>query len=219
MKTITSCVETIVSEQPYLEEALSKGIINYSALAEHLQPSIEKSLNKSVKTGAIMMGLRRYAVPSHLNNSHVIKNALHQLGDITLRSNLSNYTFRNSHSLTRSYSEILTLIKEDQHIFFTFTRGIRESNLIISSSEREKVKRCFKNETVIDSHEELSAISISLPVNNSKIPGLYYHIFKQLAWKNIPLYEVISTSNEFIVVVEYNMVNKAFAVINDIKTK
>ena len=40
MKTIASCVEDVLITQPYLEEALSRGIINYSALAEELQQPI-----------------------------------------------------------------------------------------------------------------------------------------------------------------------------------
>lgn len=217
MKTIASCVETIISSQPFLEEALTKGIVNYSALAEDLQTPISNMLRKPIKTGAIMMALRRYSPPTNVNNFVLVKKVLSQLGDITLRSNLCDYTFKNSKNLVNSHSKILDFIKDEQRIFFTFTRGINESNLIISSSEKDKVKHCFKNEQLLSSHEELSAISIDLPKDNSKVSGLYYHIFKQLAWENIPLYEVISTTNEFTVVIEDQVVDRAFSVIKNLK--
>ena len=62
MKTIASCVEEILITQPFLEEALFREIINFSALSEELQEPISKMLRKPVKTGAIMMALRRYNI-------------------------------------------------------------------------------------------------------------------------------------------------------------
>ena len=66
MKTIASCVEDILITQPFLEEALSRSIINYSALAEELNAPISAMLRKPVKSGAIMMALRRYNTPNTL---------------------------------------------------------------------------------------------------------------------------------------------------------
>ena len=66
--------------------------------------------------------------------------------------------------------------------------------------------------------EGLSAISINLPQDNSKIAGLYYHFFKRLAWEGIVLYEVISTTNEFTILVEDEYVDQAFAAIKRVKS-
>ncbi|MEM9678858.1 MAG: hypothetical protein AAF901_00930, partial [Bacteroidota bacterium] len=64
--------------------------------------------------------------------------------------------------------------------------------------------------------ENLSAISLMLPKNNTKISGLYYQIFKRLAWENVALYEVISTTNEFTIVVEDALVDKAFSIMKNL---
>ena len=64
---------------------------------------------------------------------------------------------------------------------------------------------------------ELSAITISLPSDNSKVTGLYYQIFKRLAWEGIALYEVVSTTNEFTILVEDEVVDKAFSVMKRLK--
>ena len=70
MKTIAFCVEQIIASKPFIEEALNEQIINYSALAENLQGQISDMLRKDVKTGAIMMALRRYNQP--LNTEHLL---------------------------------------------------------------------------------------------------------------------------------------------------
>ncbi|WP_299525455.1 hypothetical protein [Winogradskyella sp.] len=217
MKTITSCVEAIVLEQPFLEEALSKEIINYSALANVLKDEVSNTLGKPVKSGAIMMALRRFKDTISVSKPYYgLNTLLEQLGDITLRSNLSDFTFRNSNTLINSQADILNKIKDKSHIFYTFTRGILESNIIISSSEKEAVLESFKDEDCIALKEKLSAISLVLPKNNTKVAGLYYQILKRLAWQNVSLYEIISTTNEFTIVVEDAFVDSAFSIIKSL---
>ena len=217
MKTIASCVEDILITQPYLEEALSRGIINYSALAEELQEPIGNMLNKPVKSGAIMMAPRRYNSPLVPGHSFKMKKIINNLGDITVRSNLTDFTVKNSHTLINNHAKILDKVKGQSKLFYTFTRGIHESNIIISSSLKPFIMECFKNETFIAVQDGLSAISINLPEENSKIAGLYYHFFKRLAWEGIILYEVVSTTNEFTILVEEDFVDKAFSAIKRLK--
>mgnify|MGYP003673290837 CR=1 FL=1 len=217
MKTIASCVDEIIKSSPFLEEGLSRDIINFSALAKDLNPSISEMLRKPIKDGAIMMALRRHQQPLHLDNSVPLKKVFKNLGDITVRSNLSDFTFQNSKTLINSHAQVLEKISANHQIFYAFTRGMFESNIIISSSEKESVLQAFKNETEIGFQDKLSAISIYLPKGNSKIAGLYYQIFKRLAWEKITLYEVVSTTNEFTIVVEDDLVDKAFSVIKRLK--
>ncbi|WP_452222972.1 hypothetical protein [Lacinutrix chionoecetis] len=217
MKTIASCVEEIIVSSPFLEEALVRDIINYSALAKDLNSSISKILRKPVKDGAIMMALRRYNQPTNVENSTKLKKVFKSLGDITVRSNLSDFTFQNSKTLIHSHSKVLEKINTNHNIFYGFTRGVLESNIIISSIEKGSVLNIFKDETLIGLQDNLSAISLNLPRGNSKIAGLYYQIFKRLAWENVTLYEVISTTNEFTILVEDHLVDKAFSVIKSLK--
>lgn len=217
MKTIASCVSELLVSQPFLEEALARNIINYSALAEELVPSVSDMLKKPVKSGAIMMALRRYSPPQNLSNSVKLKKVLEGLGDITVRSNLTDFTFQNSKTLIHSHSRILEHVGLNSSIFYAFTRGIHESNIIISSSEASNVVEYFSEEQQIGMVDQLSAISISLPQDNSRVTGLYYQIFKRLAWEGISLYEVVSTTNEFTVLIEDHLIDKAFSVIKRLK--
>ena len=217
MKTIASCVQEILVSRPFLEEALAREIINFSALAKDLNTTISEMLRKPVKEGAIMMALRRYDPPMNTQNTVRLKNVFKNLGDITVRSNLSDFTFQNSKTLINSHSKVLEKINTKHQIFYAFTRGIFESNIMSSTSEKENIFDVFKNETLIGLQDNLSAISINLPEGNSKIVGLYYQIFKRLAWENVTLYEVISTTNEFTILVEDHLVDKAFSVIKGLK--
>ncbi|MBW2961897.1 hypothetical protein [Mesonia aestuariivivens] len=217
MKTVAQGVEQILKSQPFLEEALQREIINFSALAEELQPEITSMLKKPVKTGAVMMALRRYHSPPGVSKNQKIKLAFKNLGDITVRSNISAFTFKNTNTLVNCHGKLLNYVSENTHLFYAFTRGILESNIMISGSETEKVNSFFKEENLIIQREGLAAISVQLPQDNFKVAGLYYQIFKHLAWQNIALYEVVSTTNEFTVLVEEDLVEQAFAAIKGLK--
>ena len=217
MKTVSNCVEDILITQPYLEEALSRNIINFSALAIELTEPISKMLKKEVKPGAIMMALRRYNPPPALTNSVKMKRVMQNLGDITVRSNLTDFTVKNSETIIDNHVKILARINQESKLFYTFTRGIHESNLIISSILKDFILENFKSETILEVQDGLSAISVNLPQDNSKIAGLYYQFFKRLAWEGIVLYEVISTTNEFTILVEDEFVDKAFTAIKKVK--
>ena len=217
MKTIANCVEEILISQPFLEDALTRNILNYSALAEELREPISKMLRKPVKSGAIMMALRRYSPPKEMANKIKLQRAMQQLGDITVRSDLSDYTFKNSPTLIKGHLKMLEVIKNDPHIFYTFTRGVHESNVLITSALKNEMEQSYQDEECTEVQDELSAITIGLPTDNTKIAGLYYQFFKRLAWEGISLYEVVSTTNEFTILVEDEFVDKAFTAIKGLK--
>ncbi len=212
MKTITDCVHSILRHQPFLEDALARDIINFSSLALDLLPQVEKVMRKSVKPGSIVMALRRYH-PKHLGNVNTLKN----LGDIVVRSGITEYTYLNSISMLTNQSKLLDIVKDKTKTYFTYSSNFQESNILVSSSLKDTVKECFAAEHCLSVADELSAMSISLPEDNSKTVGLYFYIFRLLAYEGIPVFEVISTSNYFTLFLEKEYVNKAFVLLNEIK--
>ena len=75
----------------------------------------------------------------------------------------------------------------------------------------------FKNENTISKTSDLSSITVKLPNDNNLYPGVYYYIFKELAWDNINIAEVISTTNEFTVLVSDNDIQNAFSILLEAK--
>ncbi len=214
MKTITDCVHEILKHDPFLEDALSRDIINFSSLAIDLAPRIEKKLRKPIKPGSIVMALRRYRPQKKR-----ITTSLQSLGDIVVRSNITDYTFVNSKTIVANQSELLAEIKDEFGVYFTYANNYHESNIIVSSSLKKIVEKHFKNETCIGIKDELSSLSIALPAESSKIVGLYFSLFRILTFEGIPIFEVISTSNYFTLFFEKIYVNKAFLLISEMKNE
>ncbi|WP_299222183.1 hypothetical protein [uncultured Aquimarina sp.] len=212
MKTITDCVHNILRHQPFLEDALSRDIINFSSLATDLLPQVEKEMRKPVKPGSIVMALRRYH-PKRIKHSE----NLGSLGDIVVRSGITEYTFLNSNTILTSQSNLLNTVKDKTKTYFTYSSNFQESNILVSSSLKEIVEDHFKDETCISVADNLSSMSIALPDDSSRSIGLYFYIFKLLAYEGIPVFEIISTSNYFTLFLEKEYVNDAFLLMNEIK--
>ena len=213
MKTITSCVHDILRHQPFLDDALGKDLINFSSLAVHLQPEIEKELRKPVKQGSIIMALRRYAPQKNLAK----KTNLRDMGDIVVRSGITEYTFLNSKNIMASQAELLNHVKNQPEVYLNYSSNYQESNILVSSDLKETVSECFRNENLVSVKSDLSSITIALPKNSSKTVGLYFYIFKLLAYEGIPVFEMISTSNYFALFLEKEYINQAFLLLNEIK--
>jgi hypothetical protein len=88
---------------------------------------------------------------------------------------------------------------------------------VVSNSVNHLVDKHFANEKLIQKLENLASITVKLPKENIVVPGIYYFIFQRLAWEGIIINEVISTSNEFTILVSEDEVDVAFKVIKDLK--
>lgn len=217
MKTIASVVEHYIKTKPYLSTAMTQGIINLTSLARQIQPEIEASLQKPARSGAIVMALKRISDNLEFLSTHKIVKVLKGIGDITVRSNLVDFSFKISETLLNAQAQFLSEVNDNPNVFYTSSRGVTESNIIVSSNASVQLESCFQAERMIEKTEDLSSISIKLPTENVTIPGIYYFIFQRLSWEGVNIYEVISTSNEFTIIVGEDQVNIAFKAIKELK--
>lgn len=215
MISVSDALDEIISSYPLIEEGLSKGIINYSAFAREIRPQIEKKLYKPVTEGAIVMALKRISDNLSKNQS---KKARLNLTDLTVRSNLTEFTFANSESLIEKQRELFHRLSGKKDIFCAVSQGIRETTFITSIEAAQAVAKIFSGEKRIAKIDNLSSITIHLPEETVKTPGVYYQILKMLAWEKINMIEAISTYTEITIVFESIDIEKAFAVLSNLES-
>jgi hypothetical protein len=202
MKTVSSIVENYIKTKPFLLNALSLGIINLTSLSRNIMSELETEFGKE-------------ELDFKLN--HKINKVIKNIGEITVRSELTDYTFAASETVLNKQADLITDINSHSDIFYTSSRGVNETNIVVSSSVNHLVDKHFANEKLIQKLENLASITVKLPKENIVVPGIYYFIFQRLAWEGIIINEVISTSNEFTILVSENEVDVAFKVIKDLK--
>jgi aspartokinase len=218
MKTISSVVEHYIKTKPFLLSALSQGIINLTSLARTMMPELEQELGKDIKQGAVVMSLKRLSEDLDFRVNHKIVKVLKGIGEITVRSSLTDFTFAVSDTILSKQAELITNINANPDVFYTSSRGVNETNIVVSSSMNHIVDKLFADEKKIERNDNLASITVKLPKDNINTPGIYYYIFQRLAWEGITIIEVISTSYEFTILVNEDEVDLAFKVIKDLKT-
>ena len=218
MKTISSVVEYYIKKKPFLQSALSQGIINLTSLSRIIKPEIEDALGREIRNGAIVMALKRLSDDLEFRATHKIVKVLKNIGEITVRSSLTDFTFLVSDSILENQTKLIKEVNKNKDVFYTSSRGVNELNIVVSNSLDKTVETLFENEKCSQKAENLSSITVKLPAENVSVPGIYYFIFQRLAWEGIVLYEVISTTNEFTILVNDDQVDSAFKTIKDLKS-
>ncbi len=219
MDRISKVIERLINQSPFIQEAISEGLINISSLARKLNPDIANITGKEVSDSAIIMAIKRMPPGTNQKIERRIKNFMADLGDLIVRSNLVKSTFNNYVGISQDQAKFLTQIKDISDNFYTVSRGVAETTIITNEQFKSQITTIFNQAQLISESSELSSITMKLPPVNSEISGVYYYLLKKLAWEGINLAEVISTTNEFTIVVDTKIVSKAFTVLMDLKTE
>jgi hypothetical protein len=216
MRSIGEIVKKLIRDTPFLEEALAEGLVNVSALSRKLQPQVEKELQKKVQTGAIDMAIKRYDPGNSYKLNFGLKQFVSNLGDFIVQSGLMHFTFENSSTLTARWRELIDNVKGEQP-YYTISRGIFETTVVVSNSKVKLVEEIFAHEKLIFQKFSLSSITLRLPKKRDETSGFYYYILKTLALEKINIEELISTTNEFTILVSEKDIDRAFSILMRLK--
>jgi len=212
MKTVPQVVEELISQKPFIEKALADGIVNQSALAQQLLPEIQKQLYKNISLSSVIMALKR--LPSKSPKSLTI-NLKQYIKNIVVRSDLVDYTFLNSATLSSQHQSVFGNLT-DSSSFLAVSQGSFETTILFSQSLLPFVKAAYETEKLVFRLTNLASISIHLTAKATTSAGVHYAILKALAWENINICEVISTYTELNIFIKDSDIDRAFALINRI---
>lgn len=217
MSTISQVTETIINRSPFLREAMTENLINISALARKIQPEVEQVMKKPIKEGAIVMAIKRMSPGLYHKLDLKIKNVISSIGDFLVRSDLVDFTFENKQSLNLCQHELMKLVHQDKDSFFAICKGISETTYILNEKYKNQTEQIFQGQNMMSKDTDLSSVTIKLPDGNADICGIYYYLMKHLAWEGINVKQVVSTTNEFTVVVKSEDVDSAFGILMQLK--
>ena len=217
MIKISEHVSQIILRSPFLIEALAEGLVNVSSLARKIQPEVKQAVGKEINNGAIIQAINRMDTGVLMNLDKNIRQFFNKMTDISVRSGLLDYTFLNSETLLTKQVDLLKAISKKAKVFYSFSQGVSETTIVISESMGIELEEIFQSEKMLVKEKDLSSISLMLPAGNQFVYGLYYYILKELALNGINLVEMISTSNEYTIVVGNKDLDKAFSLLMSLK--
>ena len=207
MITIANAIERLISAHPSYGEAMSEEIVNFSALARKLKPGIEEILLEDVTEGAVIMALRRHAKGL---SSKLPRESVHVIRNITVRSEITEIAFQSTPNLNKVHQKLLAIAEKFENPFIAYGQGVGETTFDISTSLLPDLLSMTKGEKKIAKFDNLSAISIRLPLDTVTIPGVYYPFVKTFAWNRINVYQIISYFTEVTFIVDDKDIERAF---------
>jgi len=216
MVTISGVVENLVEDNPFIQEAMSRGIINYAALAQDIKSFVEKETRKPVKDSAIMMALRRLG--EKMENKFTKKIKFDENADIFIKSDLFEITVVKSEKTFNLIKVIYELIDSNKD-FLTITQGLTQVTIISNRRHKDEILEILKDEHILMKIENISSIGTTLPKNCPEEVGYFYTITRAFAWENIPIIEIVSTLIELNLIVKEVDIPRAFDVLKGIIKK
>jgi aspartokinase len=214
MVTVSHLVEKIIEQKPFIQEALSNGIINNAALADQMLPEIEKELKKKVKFSAVNMAIRRLS--EKLEQSFIVKAKFDKNSDITLKSNLIEITVYKMEDSQEYIKELYSLVDIKGGDFLTITQGLHELMIITNEKYEQKILEMFPNKLIKKSIKNLSSITINIPEESIETIGLFYIVTRALNWENINIVDIVSTFTEMTFIIKEEDTARSFNVLKEL---
>jgi len=196
---------------------LREGLINISALARKIQKPVEKIIGKGVQTSAIIMSINRLPMQLEQKQEPNLVRFISKLRDVRVRSNIVDYTFVSSGTLIHAQTSLLLRAAELPKSFHSISQGVTETTILVDESLEKDLIHIFRKEKCIERERDLTVLTFLLPAENRVLYGFYYFILREFAWNGINLVEVISTSNEFTLVVSTKDLDAAFKVLSTLR--
>lgn len=217
MVNISNITEKIIKEKPFLQEALSKGIINNAALAEELLPKIETQLGKKVKFSSVNMAIRRLS--EKLNKTFISEVKFDKDCDITIKTDLFEITIYSSGDVQKFIEKTYSVIDFKKGDFLTITQGLNEIMIISNKKNKEKITKIFPKNNIKKIINNLSSVTISLPENAVQTVGFFYVVTKSLNWENIPIIDIVSTYTEMTFILNEKDTSRSLDILKEVIKK
>ncbi|MBU3915660.1 hypothetical protein KKA14_09015 [bacterium] len=212
--SVSKIVKRLTEEQPFLLEALNRGIIHFGNLAAEFKPKIESELKKEVTESAIIMALRRYAeeIKGKIGTGQRTRLSC----EISMKTNICDFNVVKTSALLQKLKSFYKIADLDRGDFLNVTIGSHEVSIAISQKHYNQVEEFLADEAVLNKQLDLVALTIVFGEDFIHTPGITYQVLQVLAWKNINLLEIISTLTELTIVIEKNDSIKSYEVLHEL---
>jgi aspartokinase len=211
MPTIAHLTRSIIEKKPFLEEALSEGIVNNAALAQKIIPEIEKELKKKVKFSAVNLAIRR--MQENSVSKHPINLKFDKDTDISLKSNIVEVVLYKNEKIPEYIKKIYNLMDFKKGDFLTITQGVNEVMVITNEKHKKRIIEILPNKIIKKKINSLSTLTINIPESTIEGIGFFYILTKALTWENISVIDVVSTYSEITLIVKEDDASKSFDIL------
>ena len=216
MVTISHIVQKLVNEKIFIQEPISKGIVSYSSLAQHLKPDIEKELGKKVKSHAIVMALRRYADTLKKEHKDITFN---YSSEIILKTDMCDIALLRSSTLLKKLKSFYDVVDFEKGDILNIIHGRHEVCVVTNERYRKKLLSLMKEEKILNVENNLVSLTLTYSKEFLHTPGVIFNIVRNIAWENINIFEIVSTNTELTLILHKTDAVKGYKVLEKLVEK
>lgn len=209
MKSVKTCIEEIVIQNSFLEDALYYNYLNLTSFAEYIKPRLEKELVKDISVGSIKIALSRIAKEKQRSLEKIV----FQTNNFFIKKDIE---ILNIPYDTKTIEKItLTLNKkvDKKEYYFSIVSWNSEINIIFCSEIRDIIYEIVNENDINISIKNLGAIGIYLNERMLETKGMFYTITKKLAFAWINVMEIVSTYKEIVIFVKEEDIKESLNVL------
>lgn len=220
-RSVPQAVKEVITSNEFYLKAIKSGIVNYTALANKIQPEVEDITGSNINIGTIVVAIKRFADNLNKDKEHSTSEQIfidQKINEVqprdarmTLTDSIIDIDIKN-HNISKNIfnliDELTNDILFDYNLVQThdkikiFTEDIFESRKIIS-----KLIEIYQGKIT----EGLSKITVTISYENSdKIRILLFNIFEILNNYKIILNNIFFTNKEIILILDSNNAAKAY---------
>ncbi|HIH09258.1 MAG TPA: ACT domain-containing protein [Candidatus Diapherotrites archaeon] len=214
ISSLSDTVRKEINTLPHVKTGLSEGIINYSALARNLMPSLSKRLNKNLNEESVIVAIKRYA--DELSVTPLGSNYLEMFAnsELTLQDNMAYAHFHKNDRLVKKVEELF--LEENWKVgeMRIFIQGADQVMLIAKRSKVDELSTEFEADRLF-ALMDIALLSFRMPLQAYSLYGVIAEVTRQLAQKGISV-EMVTSASDLHFLVEEKDAERAYSTLKAI---
>lgn len=212
-RSVSKSVEFMLDQRPFIKELFAIDAVNYSGLARHLLPSLNKSVGRDVNVEGVIMAVKRYAEKAGASDiSSKLLKAISKC-DLRLKGDIVDFTLKKTSHNYEIVLEAQKNIKWEQGDMACIYQSLTEIAVILDRKNAHMISRKVPDSEIINRKEGLAMITLKTPSEFVSLPGVFHFIFGKIASEGIVLIDTISTFTELVIIVREEDAARAYEII------
>ncbi|MBC7121108.1 MAG: hypothetical protein H5T33_06005 [Candidatus Methanosuratus sp.] len=211
VKSISRVVQTLIEEDPPLQDAIRRGYANYSSVARLLRPRVSEAVGRKVKLSGIATSVRRVKLDAPERTSDISSVVAGSV--LSVRTDVAKLSVEKTEKTLKAVQE---LIDKSWSGFLHILVGSSSITIILDQRAVAGAAASFEPEEVLDRKESLAALMIQSPEEIIDTPGCISVFYRALSRIGLNIEETVSCFSETIVLISMESVGKALAALTEL---
>jgi aspartokinase len=210
-RTISELVRDFVESDFSVQDSITRGYANLSAVARLVKPYVEQKLSRRVKIESIIAPLKRMRqsyTKLDTRTKGVIAGSV-----LNVRTHVSKISIERTKKTLSSLSTILSNYHES---LIQVSESISTITLIFDQRIHNEIKKVIPSSEVLEEGDDYAAIIVQSPREIVGTPGCIAVFYNQLARRHINIEDTVSCFTDTIIVVKMDSAPAAFNALTEL---